>query len=90
MDPDDLHSVDSGKKVCLVLPRDRDERISWGLRDQGDHVAWTPHEAMATTTVPFLAWLADAKAVRGTEAMNAHRAGHSSSVSGFLYASSMH
>jgi hypothetical protein len=49
-----------------------------------------PHEAMATTTVPFLAWLVDAKAVRGTEAMNAHRAGHSSSVSGFLHASSMH
>jgi gluconate kinase len=39
MDPDDLHSVDNGKKVCLVLPLDRHERISWELRDQGDHVA---------------------------------------------------
>jgi hypothetical protein len=90
MDHDDLHSVDSGKKVCLVLPLDHHGRISWGLRDQGDHVVWMPHEAMATTTVPFLAWLVDAKAVRGTEAMNAHRAGHSSSVSGFLRASSKH
>jgi len=49
-----------------------------------------PHEAMATKTVRFIAWLVDAKAVRGTEAMNAYRAGRSNSVSGFLHASSLH